>query len=116
MKFLLIIGLVFLFSCTSNVKTELVVPADSTVIKIIKERYTQENKLDGSEFVTVDTILIKDKSLDADLKSCEVKFYIHCSYQPSSLQIHFEKQRPELKADTMIRFSYNNSKWWVDQK
>jgi hypothetical protein len=113
MKQIFILFLVVFIACTPAVQKKLPAPNDSTVIALIKETYTADNQLDGSEFATVDSVVIKEKIVDA--QTCIVKFHIDCSYQPAAMSPGFEQQRPALNADTSITLVYNKDKWEVGQ-
>jgi hypothetical protein len=113
MKKIFISVLVVFIACNPADKKKLPAPTDSTVIDLIKETYTANNQLDGSEFATVDAVIIKEKIVD--VQSCLVKFHIDCSYQPAAMSPGFEQQRPALNADTSIMLVYNKDKWEVGQ-
>lgn len=113
MKYIFLSLLVVFIACAPAVQKKLPAPTDSAIIELIKKIYTADNQLDGSEFATVDSVVIEEKIVEVDSQSCLVRFHINCSYQPAAMSTEFEHQRPALNADTSLILVYNLNKWEV---
>lgn len=116
MKFFLVSLFVLTISCNTKVSNELPELTDSLITKIIKEKYTSNNNLDGAEFATVDSLIIKQKIINTIDKKYTIKFHINCSYQSASLAPDFRRQPPSLNIDTLIEISYINNEWKLSNK
>ncbi len=113
MKHLFISFCVLLFSCTAADQKQLPSPADDQLVEIIEDIYTSDNQLDGSEFVTIDSIRIKEKIVDDNTKTCLVKFFVNGSYQSAAMAPGYDQKRPDLNADTTLTIIYQENKWAV---
>ena len=66
MKQNLLFILLFMSACNNENKAILQPPSDSLLIQHIKAQYSFENKNDGAEFATVDTLFIIAKEPNED--------------------------------------------------
>jgi hypothetical protein len=107
--------IILLSSCNPVSNKQWSAPADAIIIPLITEKYTEQNKLDGVEFATVDTILIKEKKWSIADSSCLVKFHIICSYQPAPLAPEYQREPFTLNSDTSIEIIYKNAQWVISE-
>lgn len=112
MKIQIIALLIFLFACTNQRNIVLKSPTDSVIIRLIKEKYTEQNKLDGAEFATVDTIYIKNKVMQNTDSSCLIYYHINCSYLPAAAPPErIQQNPPSINTDTSITLQYKGG--WI---
>ena len=111
MKYPIIYFIIIFSSCNGTIKSELLSPNDSIVKQLIIEKYTAQNSLDGSEFATVDNVLIREKKIKKETNSCLVKFHIRCSYQPAALPPAYQYQPNPLDTDATIELIYIKKEW-----
>lgn len=81
MRLVCVILLTFLFACNNGSLSlkQVEVPADSTVTRLIHDKYTAGNSLDGGEFATVDSVAI-ERSFQIETTT-RVIYFVHCSFQ-----------------------------------
>ncbi len=86
--------------------------ADSIVRKIIEAKYTAQNELDGTEFATVEKLIILHVDTLATANELSVKYSIKCSYQPAALPPGYEKGAPPPLDETAVVILVKENKKW----
>ena len=69
-------------------------PADSIFNRLIREKYTAQNSLDGSEFASIDSLKIIDRRYLPDASSLRIVYYIECCYQTAARAPGYETGPP----------------------
>lgn len=81
MKFSWLFTLLIFGSCNNDSSSKKVaaLPSPQILDSIIRARYTSQNKMDGIEFATVDSLEVKATASFEDFT--RVTYFIHCSFQ-----------------------------------
>ena len=73
-----------LFSCSTRPASNEsggTFPSDSTADRLIREKYTIQNRMDGIEFATVDSLRILSQRFLSNSSIVQIIYYIDCSFQ-----------------------------------
>ncbi len=87
-------------------------PADSTVDRLIREKYTKQNHLDGIEFATVDSLQILEQRFLPNSSIVRVVYYIDCSFQaPVRAPGHETGTPPGIHQTDSIELIHQGNEW-----
>ncbi len=101
-----------LTACQGNKNSLPMLPEDSLILPLIAAKYTAQNRLDGSEYATVDSLKVLEKKYDAQSMEVKVIYYISCSYQPAAHAPDVELSAPPpLQKTDSLMIKLDNENW-----
>lgn len=92
-------------------------PADSILNRLIREKYTAQNRLDGAEFASIDSLKIIDRRYLQNTSAIRVVYYIDCNYQAAVRAPGFETgPPPSIHQIDSIDVQWRDGSWSLDLK